>query len=448
MSENAKKEKRTVVRQHMRVHWHDIVRSESDIPAVNALLKEKTSIIGRIGSMFLAVGTSAWRIRNAMNNVARELGISCNANIGLVTLTYTCFSEGSHYSQTISLPNTGINTDKLMDLKLFVDNFHEYANKYSVEQLHQILDKIEAKKPNYKPWQLGLAAGFACFAFTSLLGGGPVEMICAFLGAGMGCFVRSLLIKSKINILMNVAVGVAVAYTVYVAAILAGEIIFGLPPTHHAGYICAMLFIIPGFPLITGGLDLAKLDIRSGVERLVYATMIIVVATFVGWATALIYRFNPADFPKIEMVWPVKMALRAVMSFIGVYGFSCMFNSTRRMACTAGIIGLIANVTRLTLGDIYGIHIAIGAFIGALIAGLLASIVNKRVGVPRISLTVPSIVIMVPGLFMYKAVYFIGLNNISEGGVWLTSALLTVIALPMGLVFARVLTDVDFRHCS
>ena len=33
---------------------------------------------------------------------------------------------------------------------------------------------------------------------------------------------------------------------------------------HEAGYICAMLFIIPGFPFITSGIDLAKLDLRSG----------------------------------------------------------------------------------------------------------------------------------------------------------------------------------------
>ena len=31
-----------------------------------------------------------------------------------------------------------------------------------------------------------------------------------------------------------------------------------------------MLFIIPGFPFITSGIDLAKLDLRSGLERLAY----------------------------------------------------------------------------------------------------------------------------------------------------------------------------------
>ena len=40
--------------------------------------------------------------------------------------------------------------------------------------------------------------------------------------------------------------------------------LFGISVQHEAGYICAMLFIIPGFPFITSGIDLAKLDIEIG----------------------------------------------------------------------------------------------------------------------------------------------------------------------------------------
>ncbi|MFQ7714366.1 MAG: threonine/serine exporter family protein [Agathobacter rectalis] len=42
------------------------------------------------------------------------------------------------------------------------------------------------------------------------------------------------------------------------------------------------------------------------------------------------------------------------------------------------------------------------AFAGALTAGLLASFIKQNNGYPRISLTVPSIVIMVPGLYLYR----------------------------------------------
>ncbi len=435
-------------RHHMSVKWHDIVRNDSDVPATGSELKEKTSLVGRIGSMLLSVGTSAWRVRAAMNKVSRELGISCNANIGLLTLTFTCFHKENHYSQTISLPNTGINTDKLMDLEEFLDGFHEYASQYSVEQIHNILDKIDAKKHNYNTWQTALAAAFACCAFTFLLGGGAVEMIGAFLGAGSGCFVRKLLLERKISLLPNVAIGVAVAYVVYVAAILFGEHFCDLASTHHAGYICAMLFIIPGFPLITGGIDLAKLDLRSGLERITYAILIITVATMVGWVAAMIFDFNPADFPELSISTPMLILFRTIASFVGVYGFSLMYNSTHKMALTAACIGTVANVLRLQIMDTFDIHIALAAFICAAIAGLLASIVDRHIGLPRISLTVPSIVIMVPGLFMYKAIYYIGLNDISTGSSWLFKALMTVIALPLGLVFARCLTDTDFRHCS
>lgn len=55
---------------------------------------------------------------------------------------------------------------------------------------------------------------------------------------------------------------------------------------------------------------------------------------------------------------------------------------------------------------------------------------------------------MVPGLYMYRGIYYIGLNNISDGSLWLTKAILIVMALPMGLVAARLCTDKFFRHCT
>mgnify|MGYP000503097865 CR=1 FL=1 len=49
-----------------------------------------------------------------------------------------------------------------------------------------------------------------------------------------------------------------------------------------------MLFIIPGFPFITSGIDLAKLDLRSGMERMMYSVIIISVATMTAWVLAMV----------------------------------------------------------------------------------------------------------------------------------------------------------------
>ncbi|WP_337592879.1 threonine/serine exporter family protein, partial [Ruminococcus sp.] len=234
----------------------------------------------------------------------------------------------------------------------------------------------------------------------------------------------------------------------YVLTILLAQAIFGVSEVHQAGYICAMLFVIPGFPLITGGIDLAKLDIRSGLERITYALLIILTATMTGWVTALVCRFQPADFPALEIDTGMMIILRIITSFFGVYGFSLMFNSPRKMAITAGLIGMFSNTLRLELIDLANFPVGVAAFIGAFFTGCVASVVKKKIGYPRISLTVPAIVIMVPGLFMYRGIYYIGLNNIEDGALWLTKAILIVMALPMGLVAARLCTDKNFRHCT
>ena len=435
-------------KQHMSIDWHDMIDTENIIPATKATLKEKSLLVGRVGLMMLSVGTGAWRVRASMNKISRALGITCNADIGLLSIEYTCIENGETFTNAISLNTTGVNTDKLNELESFTDGFAERAGKYSMEQFHMILDKFAEMKGNYKSWDLGLASGLACCAFTFLLGGGIFEMIGAFIGAGTGNFVRRKLLERHITLLGNVSVSVAAACTAYVLFIKLAELIFGISDIHQAGYICSMLFIIPGFPLITGGIDLAKLDLRSGLERITYALIIIVTATMTGWAAATVFRFAPANFEEQQIQPLMMLVFRLITSFLGVYGFSLMFNSPRRIAATAGCIGMIANTLRLELIDFADMPVGAAAFIGALSAGLMASALKKWIGWPRITLTVPSIVIMVPGMFMYKGIYYIVLNDIAAGGLWLTKAFLIVLALPLGLIAARILTDNNFRKSS
>lgn len=435
-------------KQHMAIQWHELIDSKHICSASEASLKEKASLVGRVGLLMLSVGTGAWRVRASMNKISRALNITCSADIGLLSIEYTCMEGGETYTNALSLSSTGVNTDKLNALEEFADGFAERAGKYSVQQFHRILDKLQDIPANYKAWQLGLAAAFACCAFTFLLGGGAVEMICAFFGAGVGNLIRKKLLERHITLFANVAAGVAAACCAYVLLIKLAELTLGISDVHQAGYVCSMLFVIPGFPLITGGIDLSKLDLRSGLERLTYALLIIIVATLTGWITAVAFSFSPSELSGPELSPIMMLLLRLAASFCGVYGFSLMFNSTQKMALTAGIIGMLANTLRLELIDFTGIPVSAAAFIGTMSAGLMASAVKSFIGFPRITLTVPSIVIMVPGMYMYKGIYFIAQNDISTGGLWLCKAALIAAALPLGLIFARILTDNNFRKSS
>lgn len=433
-------------KHHMAIPWHEFFTNDNFTPAYEANLVERAAIVGRIGLMMLSYGTGAWRVRDSMNTVARTLKMTCSVDIGLVSLEYTCMDAHHSYTQAISLPSTSVNTTKLSQMERFIKEFDQNGSEMTIGEIHSRLEEIAHSKGNYAPYQVGLAAALACSAFVFLLGGGPVEMFCSFIGAGLGNYVRRKMIDHHITLFAGVAVAVAVACLSYLLALSLMQLTFNVSSRHEAGYIGAMLFIIPGFPFITSGLDISKLDMRSGLERMTYAIAIITVATLVGWIVALMVNLRPENFQALPLSALMLFLLRLPASFCGVFGFSIMFNSTPKMAAIAGCIGAIANTLRLELTDLTGIPAGAAAFLGALVAGLLASIVKRKIQYPQISITVPSIVIMVPGLYMYRAMYNIGLTSISVGTLWMTKALMIVVFLPMGLIAARILTDSKWRH--
>ncbi len=491
----------------MEIPWNNYSDSDSKLKIKDSSLANKASVIGRVGLIMLSCGTGAWRVRTSMNRLAKELGVTCSVDVGLMSIHFNCFDNSECIAQSLSLANTGVNTSKLYRIEQFVKNFTEYdhsdtsddtVNKnntlessYDIDNtkhvfsqnnaarhndalihnesltqndarpqkeargcnmttasIHKELDTIEHIPSFYSSAKLGLAAALACAAFTFLLGGGVIEMLLVFIAAGIGNYIRTKMIHRHFTLLLNISVSISVACLIYALCLKFAQVMFNVSSVHEPGYMCSILFIIPGFPFITSGIDLAKLDLRSGIERLTYSSIIVLVATVFAWIMALILNLTPSDFTPIHMNAVLRLVLRIIASFCGVLGFSFMFNSSLKMAGTAALIGCLANTLRLELVDFTAMPAAAAAFIGALTAGLLASVIKKNSGYPRITLTVPSIVIMVPGLYLYKAIYNFGIMSLSDAVTWFISAVMIIIALPLGLIFARILTDKTFRHCN
>ena len=442
---------------HMQAVWHEVV-SAGDELAVDAPLADKSTIICRTGQLMLASGTGAWRVRDSMNRVARVLGVTVHVDLSLLSIECTCIEGHESFSEVVSLPTTGVNTHRIWLMEDYIHEIETQGSGLTVRGFHNLLDVVEKSNPDYGCLQLGLAAACACGAFVFLLGGGPVEMLCAFVGAGMGNYVRAKMLARRLGQFSCISCGVATACVCYLAALTFLAHFDPAAMNHEAGYIGAMLFVIPGFPLITAGLDIAKLDMRSGIERLVYAISVITVATLIGWLVAEVVGLSPSDFAPQGLGPAALTLLRLVMSFVGVFGFSVMFNSPVQMAATAGVIGAVSNTLRLTLVDLPTIVPALGlasgcppeaaAFIGAIASGLLAHAAEHWTSYPRIGLTVPSIVIMVPGLYLYRAMYYMCIFDTASMLAWLVRAVLIVAFLPVGLGVARTFTDPRWRKTS
>ena len=202
-------------KNHMDILWHEYGARDGNVPIREAGLQARASVVGRLGMMMLACGTGAWRVRTSMNTLSELMHMSCSADIGLMSIQYSCFDGRDSFTQSLSLTNTGVNTSQLTRLEQFVRDFSEHELTKTCDEIHSDLDEIEKLGGLYSHLALGFASAFACGAFTFLLGGGLVEMFCAFWGAGIGHFIRCKLIKRHLTLFLNVMVSVSAACVSY-----------------------------------------------------------------------------------------------------------------------------------------------------------------------------------------------------------------------------------------
>ena len=247
-------------RNHMQIPWHDYAVSK-DVPSADAKLNEKASLIGRVGLIMLSCGTTAWRIRKGMSEIARCLGVSCIAEIGIITINYTCYSSHESFSQALSLDSIDVNTSKLHKIEMYVDQFRSQYVSMDIDTNHSVLDSIDNTPERYSMLLLALAAAMACAGFIFNLGGGIAEIVCVFFAAGCGNMARKLCGKAHLSVMIGVVGGAVISCFIYAMMMLAARSIFPGIVSYGTGYIGSVLFLVPGFPFITSILDLGKLDI-------------------------------------------------------------------------------------------------------------------------------------------------------------------------------------------
>lgn len=399
----------------------------------------------RVGRLSLAAGTGSYRVKASMARLARALGVDRHeAHVTLTEITATSHRGHSFRTEVTEVRSIGINADRLARIERFVTRFERdrdrTGHEVPVEDVEAGLDELATTPPLYGALRNALWSGIACAAFAFLNNGGGVEILGVFIGAMLGQAVRRALLHrgwNQFGVTMLAATAAAFTYLGLVEALHALDV---TTTRHEAGYVSAVLFLIPGFALVTGALDLARLDFSAGLARLTYALMILTSAALALWGVSAVVGLEPGTLRPLALPWGVLLALRFVASFLGVLGFALMFNSPWRMAIGAATVGMVANVVRLELVDA-GVVVQAAAAIAALLVGLVGTYAGPRLDVPRVTISVPAVVIMVPGVTAYRAVFALSEGETGDALVYGVQAALVVVALSIGLAVARMLTD-------
>ncbi len=419
--------------------WGDADAHERALEPVE-LVRQSGAII-RMGRLMLSAGTASYRVKEAMQRAAQALGVNRHhAHVTLTEITATSHRGPIFRTEVTEVRQVTINADRIARLDNLKDQF---APGWTVQRLNDALDAIEAKQPPYPGWANAAFAGLACGAFALLNNVRLYEVIAVMIAATAGQYLRRRLVRRGFNHFGTSMIAATMAATCYLLGVAAiNALPFG-SATQSAGYVSAVLFLVPGFAIVTGALDLAKLDFSAGVSRTAFAVMIFVGSGMGLWGVSLAGGLESGAGAPFAVSGATVLAIRLAASFLGVLGFALMFNASPGMAMTAAAIGGVANIGRLWLVD-EGLVIQAATAAACVVVGVLAALVANWKKYPNITLSVPATLIMIPGVRVYKTMVSLNEGISGEALARGLDAALVVLAIAVGLVIAKLLTDPDW----
>ena len=401
-------------------------------------VREALDVLLRFGRLMMQAGDTAFRVRESMGTLSNRLGIEALAvQISLNGLTASARQGGDLVTITCEVGPPGINAWRVATLERLA---HEGSGGLTPDALAKELDAIEAVPALRSIATVAIAIGLASGAFSYLNGGDTLGTAMAVVAGGFGQSLRALLLRHRGNqyaVTALVTVVTASLYCIGIATLGAS----GFGPGHAAGFIFSVLFLVPGFPLVASLLDAVQHQPIAALSRLFYATMILLAAAIglsaVAAIAGLAATVAPATPPGVD---PLTLALRALASLLAGFGFAALYNSSTRVVLAVGVLSLLGNELRLALHDL-GMPLPPATFLGALLVGLLASLVEARLHEPRIAVTVPSIIIMTPGLFAFQTIVMLNQGQVLTALQAGADFCFVVGAMAMGLAAARFMTE-------
>lgn len=403
-------------------------------------LAVQSRVVLRLGQMLLSAGASAFRVKDTMRMLAKAVGIEeHHAQVTYTEIIATAYANGTFRTELAENRVMGVNADRIDRLNNYVRSIKDTSVR--VEEVEKHLDEIEAVKPLYGWLENALASGLACAAFSFLNQGGWIECTLVAVAAFVGQWLRRQMLHRRMNHFgVWIACG-AVAAVIYIGAIAAAQIWFSLATTHQAGFISALLFLVPGFPLVTGIIDLVRHDFQGGIARLVYVTLLVISAGMAVWIVSAAFNWSVTPTQGQEMNPALLYALRALTSYVASFGFAMLFNSPYKVCAAAAFIGATVNTGRLALHDEVGLPVQAAVGLAALAAGLLAAAVARRTRFSRVTLSVPAVVIMIPGVPLYRSLTYLNDGDTALASASIFTVLFTITAIGVGLAVSRMLTD-------
>lgn len=242
----------------------DYSRNNSQTPADDNRLSicEFADTILEVSTLLLESGAHCERINRNIHRIAQKTAYNVDMLISFTAISITV-ADKTNLTHVVtvnrSIKHHGAHFGVLTDTSLLTWNV--FDGDISFNELRQYLEELK-NTPRYSIWLVRLFIGIACGCLCLLAGGNSIDGAFTFAASLLGLSVRQEMVKRRFNLMISILC------SAFVTTTISGlNVLYGVGNAPEVSVATAVLFLIPGVPLINSIIDLLEGYIPIGIAR-------------------------------------------------------------------------------------------------------------------------------------------------------------------------------------
>ncbi len=232
--------------------------------------KRFAHLILDIGTFLMASGAHCGRIDSNIRRMAEKWGFHIDMQLTFKGLLVSV-KNLSYPADSITLykqaPSYNVHLQIITEVSRL--SWRVVENDLSIEETEIEFSRIR-KIPDYKPMMVSFAVGIACAGLCIFSMGDIYNAITTFIAAFTGSIIRYKIAAMEFNPMISIAIAAFV--TTFITG--CGSLL-GIGSNPQAAMATAVLYLIPGVPLINCVIDLIEGYLSSAMNRALFSGFIL-----------------------------------------------------------------------------------------------------------------------------------------------------------------------------
>lgn len=394
--------------------------------------QRKIDFIMQFAAALHSYGATAEGLEMAMSNIVHKMGLTCQF-FATPTVIMASFrtEEGQERNSLIRVKPSGIDLQKMLEIDELGDLI--IGRKVNLEEALTRLDQI-TKAPNLYP-RIIEALAYGIIGAT----------VAVFFSAGINEVLVSFLVSLVIGILASSISFIPQTarffefFAAFLVSLLSGFIYIFYPHfSVEFVNLAGLIVFVPGLSLTISMTELATENLAAGTARLMQA---ITVFLKLGFGALLGSTLIKMIYPHVDFVKPAINPLPQWSIYpalvLAAIGFTILFRAKFKDFPWLLAACLIAYYSSYLATMHFPKELS--PFIGAFMVGLAANIYARCLKHPAAIVSMPGLILLVPGSIGFQGLSFLAGKNTIAGIDTVFQMFMIAVALVAGLLLASIL---------